>query len=282
MDKIKILEIVLKIATFLSMIAVCFVFFQIIQAVGKRTGNIEERTKEAIDKSIKESGMMKYQKQKLSKMGVMYRVKDYNLNPSWYIMARIAVGVVCVALLGLLTENIPIALIGLPAGYILTEVYFKRQNEADNKAITMDLYNTYANLKIQMDAGCYIVDSIEYIHKTARHPRYKEALGELILNFSDKTVPMSEAIDIFRDRFDSKDIDKLCALLQSCVLYGAQKTYARDIMGEIQGIILASTLSSEHDIETKAGLINFVFFTILIFITVYSIVSGFGGMEGFL
>ena len=54
MNTTEILQIILKIATFISMIGICVVFFQIVQLIGKRTGNIEERTKEAIDKTIKE------------------------------------------------------------------------------------------------------------------------------------------------------------------------------------------------------------------------------------
>ena len=156
-----------------------------------------------------------------------------------------------------------------------------RPNNQDNKDIIMDLYNTYANLKIQMDAGVYIVDSIEYSYKNATHPRYKEALGELILNFSDKTIPMTDAIEIFKHRFNSKEINKLSALLHSCLIYNASKAYTKDIMNEIQSIILASTLSSEHDIETKADMIKFALFAILILIVVFSVASGFGDMTSF-
>lgn len=118
----------------------------------------------------------------------------------------------------------------------------------------MDLYNTYANLKIQMSSGVYLTESLEYSHKVAQDDRYREALGELILNLSDKTISMQRSVEIFKDRFDSREIDKLCALLHNCVVYGISDSYANDIMGEIQGIILASTLESEHDIENKAGM----------------------------
>lgn len=277
-----ILPIVLKTATFLSMLAVCAVFFLMLMRLRTKTGDVGEKARREIDKAIKRRGEMSLYKTRLSKNGVMYRAGDYNLNPSWYILARLAIGVLFAVLSYLLLENLPFSFLAVPLGYFATEWYFIRQNSNDNKAIMMDLYNTYANLKIQMESGLYIADSIEYAHKSAQNERYKEALGELIINFSDKTVPMADAIAIFKNRFNSKEIDTLCALLNNCVMYGTQDAYTKDIMGEIQSIIKASTTAAEHDIETKAGLISFVFFGIIIFVTAYTVYNSFLGIGLFL
>ena len=52
-------------------------------------------------------------------------------------------------------------------------------------------------------------------------------------------------------------------------------------MGEIQGIILASTLESEHDIESKAGMVNFIFFALIIALVGYTVFTNFSGLDLF-
>ena len=98
---------------------------------------------------------------------------------------------------------------------------------------------------------------------------------------SDKTISMQEAIDTFQNRFESADIDKLCNLLSNVVNYGTDKSYTSDIMGEVQNSIAASTLKAEHDVEQKAGVINFAFFTVVIFIVAYATFMSFAGLDLF-
>lgn len=275
------ISILIKIATLITMLVSCIIFYSILQRIFKSSKDVGTIAKKGIDESFKRRGILSESKKKMSKLGIMYRAGDYNLNPSWYILARIAIGAIMGLILWGVSENILLFVVGLPVGFILTELYYKKKNADDNKAMMMDLYNTYANLKIQMEAGVYVIESLEYAHEVVQNERYKEALGELLINFSDKTLAMSDAVDIFKDRFDSKEIDKLCALLHNCVTYGSQASYTKDIMGEIQSIILASTMESEHDIENKAGFINLAFFAIIILITAYSVVTSFQGVNIF-
>lgn len=275
------ISILIKIATLITMLVSCIIFYSILQRIFKSSKDVGTIAKKGIDESFKRRGILSESKKKMSKLGIMYRAGDYNLNPSWYILARIAIGAIMGLILWGVSENILLFVVGLPVGFILTELYYKKKNADDNKAMMMDLYNTYANLKIQMEAGVYVIESLEYAHEVVQNERYKEALGELLINFSDKTLAMSDAVDIFKDRFDSKEIDKLCALLHNCVTYGSQASYTKDIMGEIQSIILASTMESEHDIENKAGFINLAFFAIIILITAYSVMTSFQGVNIF-
>jgi len=281
MDTRQMLLIAAKIGTVLAALASCVIFYIILQKVGKKTGNVSELAKHSIDEAVKKNGEMSSYKKKLSKLGVMYRVGDYNMNPSWYVMVRLAIGMIAALLVGLLLERVVLGFVAFPVGFFAVEFVFKRLNASDNKEIMMDLYNTYANIKIQMDSGVYIVESIEYSHKVAKNKRYKEALGELIINFADKTVPMATAVEIFKDRFDSREIDKLCVLLNNCLAYGSQAAYTKDIMGEVQSIILASTMEAEHGIESKTGLVTFGFFGIIVFIAGYAVISSFSSMEFF-
>lgn len=275
------LNTIIKIATIISMLFCCFIFFILLQKIGKKSADVGDVAKKSIDNLIKSQGVMSAYKIKMSKMGIMFRAKDYNLNPSWYVLVRATFGVILATLTWALFENILITLGGLIGGYFLVAIYFKKKNAEDNKEIKFDLYNAYVNLKIQLEAGVYIVNSLEYTHKTAKNKRFKEALGELIINFSDKTVSMSEAIEVFKNRFSSKDIDKFCALLHSCTLYGTQENYLKDIMNEIKSIAFANAKEIEDDVENKAGFITFGFFTIMIFIVAYSIFNNFSDIANF-
>lgn len=274
------LLVILKILTFVVMLFICFLFFNLFKRLGQKAENIDVSNE--IDKVVKKKGLASVYKKKMSKLGIMYRVGDYDLKPSWYILSRVLIAII-MFLIGIgLVKSFFIAVIGFFAGFVLVGVYFKRKNTQDNKAMLMDIYNTYVTLKIQTQAGIYIANSIEYAYKIAQNERYREALRELVINISDKTIPMSTAINIFKDRFDSREINKLCALLHNFVTYGAQEAYTKDIMGEIQSIVLADSLETEHAIESKAGLITFAFFAIVIFITAYSIVLNFAEIDLFL
>lgn len=275
------ISLIIKISSYFVMIIICILFFILLYKLIKKVDISKYRIDKEIDKKYKNDGKISSMKMNMSKMGIMYRVQDYDLNPSWYILVRITVGVLIGVILYLLTNKIIIIAIGIFAGYIIVPIYFKKKNKDDNEDMMMDLYNTYANFKIQMGAGIYIIDSLEAAHNIANNKRYKEALGELILNFADKTIPTEEAINIFKNRFDNRQIDKLCALLENCIQYGNSEEYAQDIMTEIQSLITANTLKTENDIENKAGLIKFAFFGVIIFLVAYSLYMEFANISLF-
>ena len=272
------ISLVIQIALYALMIGICAIFFLFLTRMRKSTQDAGKKVATEIDDAIKKRGLMDKYRTTLSKDGIMYRVGNYNLNPSWYICARLGVGILLGLLLYAGLEKAGCIILGIFAGYLLTGMYFRAKNQSDNKEIMIDIYNTYANLKIQLSSGVYLINSLEYAHKVAQNKRYREALGELIVNMSDKTIPMQKAVDIFKDRFDSREIDKLCALLHNCVTYGVSDSYTNDIMGEIQGIILATTLESEHDIESKAGMVNFAFFACIIFLVAFTVFSNLNGI----
>lgn len=275
------ISLIIKISSYFVMIMICVLFFILLYKIIKKVDLSKYRIDKEIDKKYKQDGKISLMKTNMSRMGIMYRIRDYDLNPSWYILVRITVGVLIGFILFLFTNQLLTIPIGIFIGYIIVPIYFRKKNEQDNEDMMMDLYNTYANFKIQMGAGIYIIDSLEAAHKMANNKRYKEALGELILNFADKTIPMDEAINIFKNRFDNRQIDKLCALLENCIQYGNSEGYAKDIMTEIQALIAASTLKAENDIESKAGIINFSFFGVIVFLVAYSLYMEFAGISFF-
>lgn len=276
------MHLVFTIIIYIVMIGVCVAFFFLLRRIFSKTDKLEAQVINSIDDSFRKRGIMAQYKKNLSKQGIAYRAGNYDLNPSWYILSKCAVGMISsLVVIALWKFNLPAIILAFFMGFYFMGFYYRRKNEDDNKEMMMDIYNTYANLKIKLGSGIYITNALEHSHQVAQNERYKEAMGELLINLSDKTITMDTAIDIFKDRFDSREIDKLCSLLHNYTQYGSSQSYAQDIMGEIQSIIEADATASEHDTETKAGIINFAFFTVIVMIVACSLFNNFSSMDLF-
>lgn len=273
---------IIKIILYIVMIFISVFFFSLIFNLLKKLENTAEKSIDKIDERYKKKGQMGKEKKRLSKLGIMYRFGDYNMNPSKYEILRLFIGLLVTAVLFLLDIGLGVfSLLGLPVGYFATDYVFKKLNASDNESMSMDIYNTYANLKIQLTAGVYLGDCLEYTYKIVQNKRYKEALREFILNFSDKTLTSTETIEIFRNRFQSKEIDKLCSMMEMFVQYGVSENYLQDIMTEIQSILSADSIRAENGIEQKTGFVIFGFFTMVIILVVIAMAQTFNGITLF-
>ena len=233
-----------------------------------------------IDRNYAKKGNLTPFRKKLSKMGVCYRLGNYNMSPSRYAMIRVFAGIL-VALVAYLFGARILSILGIFAGYFLVPVIFKYLNKRDNERMFMDIYSTYSNLKIQLESGIYMGDCLDYTYGIVENKRYKEALKELVLNFSDKTITSAEAVDIFRDRFDSKEIDKLCRIMSGFVQYGISENYLNDIMRETTSLLASENERAKHAIETKTGVITFGFFTLVIVVVAVAMLGNLGGYNIF-
>ena len=270
------LGLVFKIAMILVAL---FMSFMLFRAVMKFLRKTEEAGKDAIkniDRNHIKKGDMSASKLRLSKLGICYRLGDYNLNPSKYVILR-SVAAILVMLVLILLGAKAFSVLGLPVGYIGVDFLFKALNKRDNDKLSLDICNTYSNLKIQLSSGIYLGDCLDYTYGIAQNKRYKEALKELVLNFSDKTKTSSEAIEIFKNRFSCREIDKLCSMLNGFAQYGISENYLKDMVREIQSLLAADASKTQHSIESKTGVITFGFFAIIIGIVAISMISGLNG-----
>ena len=267
--------IYIALAAFMSFLA----FRLVVGLARKAEGGAKEAVKN-IDRRMLRTGDLSAEKQKLSKMGVCYRFGDYNLNPSKYIMLRIFWGVVFSAVLFLGGAKY-FSVLGFPVGFYGVPLLFRWLNKRDNVAMFEDIYSTYSNLKIQLNSGVYIGDCLDYIYTTVKNKRYAEAMKELILNFSDKTLTSSEAIEIFRNRFESREIDKLCNMMTGFVQYGISEAYLNDIMREVESLMSAQAERAKSNIEGKSGFVNFCFFALIIAMVIYAMFQMFQGAKLF-
>lgn len=274
--------IFIKIISWLVILFFAVSVFFFIYKLLKKLENTAEKSIDKIDDHYNKKGKMGKEKKRLSKLGIMYRFSDYKMNPSKYEILRLFVGILVTLILFLLELNIGFfVLLGIPVGYILTDFIFKRLNIMDNESMSMDIYNTYANLKIQLSAGVYLGNCLEYTYKIVQNKRYKEALKEFILNFSDKTLTSTESIELFRNRFQSKEIDKLCSMMEVFVQYGVSENYLQDIMTEIQSILTADSMRAEHGIEQKTSFVIFGFFVLVVALVIIAMFKTFEGITLF-
>lgn len=276
----QMISILVRIGTYLVMLLIAGAGGLLAFNLAKKGDNAAKKAVSNIDTRLKEKGELSDKKLELSQLGIMYRFNDYNLNPSKYMVLRVAVGLLLTLIAFVLGAKV-LSLLGLPLGYLLTNLVFRKLNDRDNDDMAKDVYNTYANLKIQLSSGIYLGDCLEYTYDVARNKRYKEALKELVLNFSDKSMTSAEAIEIFKNRFQSKQINKLCAMMNTFVQYGISEAYVNDIMIELQSVLAADTLKAEHDIESKTGMITFGFFGLIIALVAIAMAQSFSGMSFF-
>lgn len=268
---------IINIAIIIAMFAVSILSFIVIKQAFIKLYRKSCDAFDKINQQYKDQSVvtMGYKQLQLSRNGIMYRLKNYDLTPAYFEVLKVIVGIIIAIVSYLITNKVIAIPIGLILGYLGVVLYFKYENKKDDAEMMTDIYNTYANIKTQMTAGIYIRNVLEYTYGMVKNPRYKEALAELILNFSNKTVSSTAAIYIFKNRFSSRQIDKLSSLLGSFMQYGLNAEHADNIMSEIQGLMQAETLKKENDIENAAGGINFAFFTIIITMVVYMVFSSF-------
>lgn len=101
----------------------------------------------------------------MSKYGVMYMFRDYNMDPSAFVSAKLA----CAGGFGLLgfiaapNEWIPKIIgitIGLILGFIAPDIFIRISNRQDNDKMMTDIQTIYTTLKIHARAGVYVTDSL--------------------------------------------------------------------------------------------------------------------------
>ena len=281
METREILYIIIKVSKYLVIAAICILGFITAYNGLHELVNKGKTARQSLEKELKRRGIAHKYKMRMSQLGIMYRMKDNNLSPVWYVTVRTAFGVLLTIMAFIAEAPFPFPLLGIPIGYVLLDLIFKHINENDNKAFLVDIFNTYSNLNIQLKNGLYISNALEYSYRGARNERYKQALEEMILNLSDKTVSMAETIDIFHSRFLSPEIDNLCSMLNNLLQYGIDDAYAKNMLSEIQTIMLGSAQEAEHDIETKTGMITMAFFIVIVFLIVITIWSGISNINFF-
>lgn len=273
----------IKLCIYLLIFLICFFVFRIIFSVLSGMTTTREELGKSIDTRFKKKRVYSRQRRKLSQYGIMYFFDDFDLSPAKYMALRVFVGLITAVFSIALMERVhllitPLALIG---GYFLCDILFRLKNKSDNEDMLQDIFNIYLTLKIQLASDVYIIDALQSCRDIIRHKRLRIALDELLANASDKGKSYNEAIDTFKNRFYSEEITNLCSFLRSYARFGVTEKYLADILSEINEISNATSMKEEHNIDTKVGLINFLFFTSIIATIAYGVFMSLGTINFF-
>lgn len=276
------MKTIIQIMIYLVIAGISFFVFRIITNVFSGFSSIGDKLESSVDQRLKDKKSFKAKKLYLSKQGIMYRLNDYDLAPSKYLVLRLVVGA-GVALAGYLTVNgsVIISLIGGVAGFFACDLIFRRLNKKDNNNMINDLFNVYLTLKIQLSSGIYIINSLVSACELISSKRLRYAIEELIINLSDKTITYIDAIEWFQNRFSCEEINDFCTFLHSYAKYGVSEKYLEDVMFEINEIATQSAMRQEHAMQTKVTLLSFLYFACILAIVIFCAVKSFNGLSIF-
>lgn len=216
------------------------------------------------DKSGRLNTMQLY----LSKIGVMYRLNNYSLNP--YILLGILIGAgfgisVIISLICKLEYFfIPIIALVIGIGIILV---FLQLNSTDNTGILMDICNIYTILNTDISNGVYLSDCLSHIRGITNNKRLQYALDELILNIKDNKTTIDESLILFANRFNSKEIQKLTGLLKRYITTGINDEFIEQVNKQT-GQIITSINNDSGNASVGVSRIIGNLFTLIMFIAV--------------
>lgn len=274
--------LLIKLAIYLLAAGVAFFCFRMFINMFSKAEGASEKAQQAIDDRLKETNKYNYQRLRLSRLGIMYRLHNYEMMPSNYMVLRLTIGGIFAAAVFIIAGmRIPALALAFLVGYFGCDFYFKHKNKTDNDEMLNDIFNIYLTLKIQLTSKIPIFDALQSCLTMVKNKRMKEALTELVVNLSDKRVSYLDSVEHFSNRFESDSIANLCAFLKSYMQYGVSEKYIEDIMSEINEIATASAMKEEHSIESKANAIAFVYFVAILAVVLYCIAVTLSGTNVF-
>lgn len=223
----------------------------------------------------------------MSKYGVMYMFRDYNMDPSAFVSAKLA----CAGGFGLLgfmaapNEWIPKMIgitIGLILGFIVPDIFIRISNRQDNDKMMTDIQTIYTTLKIHARAGVYVTDSLIECQRNIENGRLKQALNEMNNNILASRVTIDEAVDQFNARFCNEQIDNLSVVIKQALHTGRSADMLEDISKQIDTNNFVHRMKVKGRIKRESAFIQVAFFTlitvVLLYLVVMELMQGLSGM----
>ena len=210
----------------------------------------------------------------LSRYGIMYMFKDYNMEPSSFISAKFACSG-ATALLGFLltpsslTQKLIVVVICLIIGFFLPDVFIRVSNSSDNEKMMQDIQTIYTTLKIHSRAGVFITDSLIECARNVENGRLKQALNEMNNNILASRVTIDEAVDQFNARFCNEQIDNLAVVIKQALHTGRSSDMLADISKQIEDNNKIQSMKKRDQIKRSSALIQFLYFTMITAMLLY-------------
>ena len=212
----------------------------------------------------------------LSKYGVMYMTKDYNIEASTWILVKVLCGSLC----GLVGFSLTTSIIGkilcaiglLIAGFFLPDGFIRLSNKSDNDAMANDILSIYTILKIHARAGVYVTDSLIECQRTVTNGRLKQALNEMNNNILSSRITMDEAIMQFNARFRNDAIDNLAIILLQSSKSGQSINLLDDLSAQIVNGNKARSEMKKAKLKRKLSIQQTLFFSIVVGMVLYLVI----------
>ena len=212
----------------------------------------------------------------LSKYGVMYMTKDYNIEASTWILVKVLCGSLC----GLVGFSLTTSIIGkilcaiglLIAGFFLPDGFIRLSNKSDNDAMANDILTIYTILKIHARAGVYVTDSLIECQRTVTNGRLKQALNEMNNNILSSRITMDEAIMQFNARFRNDAIDNLAIILLQSSKSGQSINLLDDLSAQIVNGNKARSEMKKAKLKRKLSIQQTIFFSIVVGMVLYLVI----------
>ena len=210
------------------------------------------------------------QRQKLSKNGICYRFGDYDLSPARYdFVMRPVFGLITMVFYLLIDQRLSLMVpVMFFAGYIGIPLFLNWLGKRDEQQIEWDIYKALTNIRLQLACGAYLEDCLHMIADSAIHPRFREAMDELLKNMNNKSLTTADAIKIFESRFSSERMMAFCKILENFITYGSIDGIFDDMNKELDDMIVTSSDRSLSDIRHRyqfvSGWMGMIIFILLL------------------
>lgn len=240
-------------ALVVSFYLMLFLCFLIRQFAPKKTEKKEELSRENKNRKLQESSKNTEQRKNLSENGICYLLGNYDLSPAFYdLFLRPFCGVLVVLFFFLLTKKLSLLMILLFfLGDFGLDIFLKHYGKAQEKQIEWDIYKALTNVCLQLNTGSYLEDSLKMAADGAIHPRFSEAMHELVRNMGDKSKTTAESIQILKTRFCSERVMNFCKILETFITYGPVDNVFADMKAELLDMIGSSTNRTAEDIRNR-------------------------------
>jgi pilus assembly protein TadC len=216
----------------------------------------------------------------MSKYGLMYMLKDYRLEPAFFILVKLGFAIVCLVVGAVVCGQFGLAVPAVLAlaivlglfGFFVPDLLLKASNQNDNLKMQNDLVGVFSTLKIHARAGVYISDTLVECQRIVANPRLKEAFTELNNNILSRRVTVADAVDIFNSRFDNDQIDNLSVIIKQTLRTGRSTDMIADISKQIEDANKARSMAQRDRLKRKVALIQTIFFCMITVLVLYLVI----------
>lgn len=274
------MQVLVTIVKYVIIAFVCYSAYSLVSIAFSSKDKAVVMAKSVVDNALGKSKSSIFNEDKiladLSKYGVMYMTKDYNLEASTWILIKI----MCSCLCGIVGFSFSVTILEkllcvaalLAAGFFLPDGLIRLSNYEDNNAMTNDILSIYTILKIHARAGVYVTDSLIEAQRTITNGRLKQALNEMNNNILSSRVSMDEAIQQFNARFRNDTIDNLAIILLQATKSGQSISLLDDLSAQIANSNKIRLDMKKASLKRKLAIQQVMFFSTIVGMVIYLII----------